>query len=101
MFHVRQPPVFKYIQWSDQVKVTVEVTSWFKRFTGGQTIFNLELDMNATALTAILATGIPEDEIGIIRLEAKNSSGENKLADKEHKLADGDIIKVYPLIIGG
>jgi hypothetical protein len=76
------------------MRINVDVISWFTRFTGGKSRLELDLPPGTNAGAAVLVTGIPEDEIGFITVNGQK-------AEKEQLLAEGDSLKVYPLIIGG
>lgn len=76
------------------MRVHVEMTEWFKRYTGGNRNFDLDVEDGATAVKAVVFTGVPEEEVGFITV---NSSR----VDTGFVLSEGDLLKVYPLIIGG
>ncbi|MCX7745902.1 MAG: hypothetical protein N2645_03280 [Clostridia bacterium] len=82
------------------MKVTIEVTSWFKRFTGGRTQMELEILEGTSALDAAADTGIPKDEIGFITV-CTGTGDECLLVKDEYTVKDGDILRVYPMLIGG
>lgn len=76
------------------MKIYIEVANWFTRFTGGRLQLELELPLGSSAGTAVLKAGIPEEETGFIAVNGQK-------VGKEQILADGDRLKVYPVIIGG
>lgn len=83
------------------VRVTISVTSWFKRYTNGLSCLELDLNSETTALEAVCKAGIPYDEIGFITLCSKVKASIEEKVDESYVAADGDFLKVYPLIIGG
>jgi len=103
------------------MKVTINVSSWFKRYTGGLSCIEKEISDNETALEAVCSTGIPQDEIGFITVCSKGqTNGERphiadaevqcgyenhacveKKVDETYVVAEGDVLRVYPFIIGG
>lgn len=76
------------------MKVTVSVTGSFKKYTGGKVSMELELENSITAADAVKLAGVPQEEIGFVIVNGTK-------VDKSYTLSDGDIIKAYPLIIGG
>lgn len=76
------------------MKVYVEVTDWFKRYTGDRSCVEINVPEGTTAVKAISDAGIPEKEVGVITLSGKR-------IDSSYSLKDGDRLKVYPHIIGG
>ncbi|MCX7923727.1 MAG: hypothetical protein N3B21_17220 [Clostridia bacterium] len=80
------------------MKVYIEVTTWFKRFTGGNASLELEISEGTPVVEAVSSAGIPKEEIGFITVIKDN---ENKIVDDQYILTDGDRLKVYPAIIGG
>ena len=83
------------------MKVTIGVSSWFKRYTCGLSSLEQELYEGETAWEAVCRAGIPRDEIGFIMVSTEGQTGGAKRADETYLAADGDVLKVYPLIIGG
>lgn len=104
------------------VKVTIIVSSWFKRYTDGLTSLEQNLNAGETAWEAVRRADIPSDEIGFITVCSKGQTGDGsrqtdgtkdpvgcgrgqpgteKKVDESYVAADGDILKVYPMIIGG
>ena len=94
------------------VKVKIEVTSWFKRYTGGLSSLELELGNGETAWQAVCMAGIPYDEIGFITLDTTDENGNtetseygntltSKKIDDSYVAMDNDVLRVYPMIIGG
>lgn len=82
------------ISGSDCMVVFVEVSSWFKRYTGGSRRVELDVSHGTTAVQAAVAAGIPENEIGFLIME-------NRKVENDCILSDRSTIKVYPHIIGG
>ena len=76
------------------MRITVELSSWFKKYTGGQMSIELEVEKGVTAANAILAAGIPIEEAGLIMLG-------NAKIDLDFILPDRSCIKIFPYIIGG
>lgn len=83
------------------MKVYIEVTDWYKRFTGGKRSMEIEVVVGAKALEAVLHTGIPRDEVGFITLDNGSQEGQCKLVNEDTILSEGDRLKVYPLLVGG
>jgi len=89
------------------VNVTIGVTSWFRRYTGGLSILELQFEGGETAGQIIQKAGIPTEEIGFITVSVKDPRQDSSFAvlekrvGEEYEVADGDILKVYPMIIGG
>lgn len=80
------------------MKVYIEVSEWFKRYTNNCSYIETEVPEGSLAYDAVCSTGIPRGQIGFILLK----SGEtNALAGEEHPLREGDTVKVLPSIIGG
>lgn len=79
--------------------VNIEVASWFRRFTGDKTEFELEVLEGCLAFEAICLTGIPKDEIGFVTLIGIDEG--TKLVDDSYRLTEGDRLRVFPLLIGG
>lgn len=76
------------------MKISIEVSNWFKKYTGGQTQLEIDVQADMAASKAVSATGIPEEEIGIIIVNGTKVSA-------DYTLKEGDRIKAFPLIIGG
>lgn len=73
------------------MSITVRA-AWAERYIGGKA---KKLTLNAsTAREAALAAGIPPDEIALIERDGA-------LIALDELLKDGDVIEVYPPIIGG
>lgn len=110
--------------------ITIGVSSWFKRYTGGLSSLEQELHEGETAWEAVVRAGIPREEIGFITVRAEGQTGvaphqtdglpdqasgaQNQLryemgqqpdvekrVDDSYVVAGGDALKVYPMIIGG
>lgn len=81
------------------MKIYVEVAEWFKRFTGGNGRMEIGYNQGISALEAVVSCGIPKDEIGFISIIKSNN--ENMIISEEYLLNEGDVLKVYPQIIGG
>ena len=76
------------------MKVYLEVSSWFKRYTSGNMLVELDLPEGAPAMEALGLAGLPATEVGIISIN-------DGRADGATLLMDGDRIKVFPVIVGG
>lgn len=74
--------------------VYLELSGWFKRYTDGKTRLEIDIKPETTAIQAITFSGIPEAEVGLITLT------DVKIAHN-YRLNHGDVIRVYPVIIGG
>ena len=74
--------------------VYLELSGWFKRYTAGNTRLEIDIMPGTTAIQAITSTGIPESEVGLVTVS------DIKVAH-DHILSHGEIIRVYPIIIGG
>ncbi len=87
-------PMIDDVWGSTVMKIYVEVVNWFTRFTDGKSELELDMAPGTNAGEAVGKTGIPEDETGFITVNGLK-------VQKGHILADGDRLKVYPVIIGG
>lgn len=76
------------------MKVTVLVSGWFKRYTGGEEQLKLDVEPGTKAYDAASIAGIPRGEIGFVAVNGVK-------AGEEYVLNDNDTIKAFPLIIGG
>jgi len=74
--------------------VYLELSGWFKRYTDGKTRLEIEIKPGTTSMQAITLSGIPETEVGLITV------ADVKVVH-DHILSHGDIIRAYPVIIGG
>lgn len=83
------------------MKVRVEVSAWFKKYTGEKTNFEVEIDDSTTAYDSVYSIGVPRNEIGFVSVTSKEMVGTGKLVDEYFIPEEGDTIKAYPLIIGG
>lgn len=83
------------------VKATIIVSSWFKRYTGGLSSLEQELLEGETAWQAVCRAGIPAGDIGFVTVDGAGEDGRAKRVDDAYRAADGDVLRVYPLIIGG
>ncbi|MFZ5986226.1 MAG: hypothetical protein ACOYWZ_03750 [Bacillota bacterium] len=83
------------------MRVIIEVTGWYKRFTGGNGSIELVVKEGTRAVDAVIMTGIPREEIGFITLENDNIKGQTRLVNEDIILSEGDRLRVYPLLIGG
>jgi len=73
--------------------ITVETGSWAARYMEKDTV-SLNMPESSTVADAIAALGLPPDESGITAIGGKAVS-------REHRLSDGDFLKIYPVIVGG
>jgi molybdopterin converting factor small subunit len=76
------------------MKITVEVSSWFKKYTDGRPSVEIEAKNGITAAAAAVAAGVPAEEVGFV-------SRSGVRIDTDSVLKDGDVIKIFPFIIGG
>ena len=93
------------------MKVSIQLTAWFKKYAKSKNVIMVEIDdstsreevgvgvsvrenIGVTALDAIIAAGIPEEEVGVIMKDGYKIS-ENSL------LKNGDEIKIFTSILGG
>jgi sulfur carrier protein ThiS len=97
------------------MKVSIQLTAWFKKYSKDKNEIIVELEATTaevgvgvgvgantdavakkgvTALDAIIAAGIPENEVGIITKDGY------KISD-DSLLKDGDKIKIFTTILGG
>lgn len=74
------------------MKVTVKA-GWASRWTGGPEVA-VESECPVTAREAAIKAGIPPDEIGMVAVNGKKT-------DDNTVLAEGAVLQVYPVIIGG
>jgi len=75
------------------MKVTIELGAWALRYVGQRSVV-VDLDEGATVADATSKLTIPTDEVGIVTLK-----GEVK--NEGYVLSDGDIITVFPVVLGG
>ena len=75
------------------MKITVETGSWAARYVDDRFIA-LEMPQDATVADVIAASGIPVDEAGIAVIGGK-------AATRGHRVSDGDVVKIHPVIVGG
>lgn len=89
------------------MKVSIKVSGWLKKFTGGLSSLELDLPEGVTAMEAVCRAGIPREQIGFIAVEtaaaSEDGAGSAKTfrADESYMAAEGDIIRPYPPIMGG
>jgi len=86
------------------LKVKIVVSSWFKRYTDGLSSLELELNSGETAWKAVCMVGIPRNEIGFITVDTADEDGStvrSKKIDDSYVAVDNDVLRVYPVIIGG
>jgi|GEM_PF-1956769 len=74
--------------------VYLELSGWFKRYTNEKTRLEIDIKPGTSVIEAITSTGIPEAEIGLITVA-------DVKVTHDHMLSHGNIIRVYPVIIGG
>jgi len=75
------------------MKIIIETGEWAGRYIGDKTDV-LHLDEGSSAADAIAALGIPPEEAGMVAVGGKAVS-------KGYVLSEGDVLKIYPVIIGG
>lgn len=83
------------------MKVNIIVSSWFKRYTGGVSHLEQELLEGETAWQAVCRAGIPAADIGFMTVAGAGEAGSAMRVDETYRAADGDVLRVYPFIIGG
>jgi len=83
------------------MKVIIEVTGWFKRYTEGNSRLEFDVELGSTVIDVVNMSGIPGGEIGFIALENERTNTERRLVDNEFTLHEDDVIRVFPKIIGG
>ena len=76
------------------MNITVETDNWAIRWLDQRIILLTDMPADATVADAIITAGIPQDEAGVVVLNGN-------LIPKNHRLSNGDFIKIYPIIIGG
>ncbi len=81
--------------------IYLEISQWLKKFTSGVCEIKLEVEEGANALDAILLSGVPEEEVGIISVLESRGPDNWVLADRNYPLKPDDKLKVYSPIIGG
>ena len=75
------------------MKVTVRTGSWARQYMPRETA-ELQLPEGAAVADAIGRLDIPPQEIGLVALDGK-------AVPLQTPLAEGDIVRVFPVIIGG
>lgn len=83
------------------MRVSIIVSGWFKRYTGGSSHLEIEVNEGETAYNAVCAAGIPASEIGFVSVEGIEKAGTDKRVDENYVVSEGSVLRVYPLIIGG
>jgi len=74
--------------------VYLELSSCFKRYTSGRIRLEIDVNSGACVLDAISLSGIPVEEVGLTTVA-------NEKVTHDYILNHKDIIKLYPVIIGG
>jgi len=75
------------------MKITVSAGSWARLWLPqGQT--QLELPANAVAQDTLAALGIPPAEVGLFAVNGTT-------APSTTALSDGDVVRIFPVIMGG
>lgn len=82
------------------IKIKVEVTSWFKKYTKNLTALSFELEKGVNVAGVLKNIEIPIGEVGSVMLE-KEGSGEKIRIDEAYILEEGDRILLIPHILGG
>ena len=75
------------------MKITIETGRWAARYTDNETVC-IDMPEQSTVADVIEALKLPSDETGIAAINGN-------AVPREHVLSDGDILKIYPAIIGG
>lgn len=76
------------------MNILIEISSALKKYTQGNTKIELELTVETLAIEAVKCIGIAEEEIGFLTVNGVK-------VDPQYVLKEGDILKAYPIIIGG
>ena len=76
------------------MKIYIELTSWFARFTDGNTHFCIDVEERLEVLQIVSSLGIPIEQIGFLTLN-------DIKIDEDAVLKDGDVVKVYTSIVAG
>ena len=75
------------------MKVTLVTGSWAKRYVAGESVV-LDVPERSTVADVLKASALPLDEAGMALTGGRPVT-------QEHVLSDGDVLKIYPVIIGG
>ena len=75
------------------MKITVETGKWAARYVD-ERIVTLDMPEASTVADVIAAMNIPSDEAGLVVIDGKSVA-------KEYALANGDILTLHPIIVGG
>jgi len=76
------------------MRIYLEVGSFLKRYTSEQESLEINISGEKTAAEVVHSAGVPEEEIGFIAVNGQK-------VDSDYVLKENDIIRVYPLIVGG
>lgn len=76
------------------INITFEFSSFFSRYLEGKTRLQIEIEPGFDTLHILSDLGIPQSEIGLV------TNFEEKVSH-DYIPKDGDILRVYPTIIGG
>ena len=77
----------------EKLKILVETGRWADRYVESPAI-SMEMTENSTVADVINALGVPHDEAGVVIIGGR-------VVPWNQCLSDGDVLKVYPAIIGG
>ena len=75
------------------MNITVVTDSWARRCLP-QERTEVALPEGATVADALAGLGVPEDEIGLTAVNGR-------AAPREAALCGGDVLKIFPVVIGG
>jgi len=75
------------------MQITLETGRWAARYIEERTA-SINLPEGATVADIVVSSGIPTDEAGIA------SIGGNAVS-RDYRLSDGDVVKLFPVIVGG
>ena len=75
------------------MKITLVTGSWARRYVAAESV-ELNMPDHSTVADALKTSALPSDEAGMAIIGGKSVA-------REHTLSDGDVMKVYPVIIGG
>ena len=75
------------------MKITIVTGSWARRYLKSD-LLEITLPENSTVADALKTLDLPPDETGMVLIGGK-------AATREQPLSEGDLLKIYPVIIGG
>ena len=75
------------------MKITVETGKWASRYLKDE-IVSIDMPEQSTVADVIKTLGLPPDETGIVTTAGMT-------VPREYLLSDGEVLKIYTVIIGG